>query len=360
MVCACHAIIERLKIQHSIVNFLFLKDVTLKRHSYFLYFLLYLLYSMVVVGSSLGIMFKIFSKIKDGLKKTKDNMVGKISGILKKFTKIDEEFFLELEEILISADVGVETTEKICDSLEDVVRKEKLKDANEIKESLKKILVQILEENGEVEKGEITYPHAILVVGVNGVGKTTTIGKLASLYKKNGKTVLLSAADTFRAAAIDQLEIWATRVGVTIIKQKEGSDPAAVAFDSINSAKARKVEYIIFDTAGRLHNKKNLMDELSKINRVIEKGLPGSFIETLLVVDATTGQNAISQVKEFKKIANITGLVLTKLDGTAKGGIVLAIKNELKIPIKYVGMGEKLDDISEFDAKEFVDALFEE
>ncbi len=304
-------------------------------------------------------MFKIFGKIKDGLKKTKDNMVGKINGILQKFTKIDEDFFLELEEILISADVGVETTEKICEKLKDVVRKEKLTGADKIKEHLKEILVEILEEQGEAEKKEITYPHAILVVGVNGVGKTTTIGKLANLYKNNGKTVLLSAADTFRAAAIDQLEIWAKRVGVTIIKQKEGSDPAAVAYDSINAAKARKVEYVILDTAGRLHNKKNLMDELSKINRVIEKGLPDSFVETLLIVDATTGQNAISQVKEFKKITNVTGLVLTKLDGTAKGGIVLAIKNELKVPIKYVGTGEKIDDISEFDAKDFVNALFE-
>ena len=304
-------------------------------------------------------MFKIFSKIKDGLKKTKDNMVDKINGILQKFTKIDEDFFLELEEILISADVGVETTEKICEKLKDVVRKEKLTGADKIKEHLKEILVEILEEQGGAEKKEITYPHAILVVGVNGVGKTTTIGKLAHLYKNNGRTVLLSAADTFRAAAIDQLEIWAKRVGVTIIKQKEGSDPAAVAYDSINAAKARKVEYVILDTAGRLHNKKNLMDELSKINRVIEKGLPDSFVETLLIVDATTGQNAILQVKEFKKITNVTGLVLTKLDGTAKGGIVLAIKNELKVPIKYVGTGEKIDDISEFDAKEFVNALFE-
>ena len=308
----------------------------------------------------LEIMFKIFSKIKNGLKKTKENIVEKINGIFKKFSKIDEAFFSELEKILICADVGVETTEEICENLKEIVKKEKITDPVEIRESLKKILIEILEKNEDLENRDITYPHIILVVGVNGVGKTTTIGKLASIYKKSGRTVLLGAADTFRAAAIDQLDIWAKRVGVTIIKQKEGSDPAAVVYDSINSAKARKVEIVILDTAGRLHNKKGLMDELSKINRVITKALPDSFVETLLIVDATTGQNAISQVREFKKITNITGLVLTKLDGTAKGGIVLAIKNELNVPIRYVGTGEKIDDISEFNSKDFVDALFED
>ena len=304
-------------------------------------------------------MFKIFSKIKNGLKKTKENIVEKINGIFKKFSKIDDAFFSELEEILICADVGVETTEEICENLKEIVKKEKITDPVEIKEKLKKILIEILEKNEGLEDKDITYPHIILVVGVNGVGKTTTIGKLANIYKDSGKKVLLSAADTFRAAAIDQLDIWATRVGVTIVKQKEGSDPAAVVYDSINAAKARKVEIVLLDTAGRLHNKKGLMDELSKINRVITKTLPNSFVETLLIVDATTGQNAISQVREFKKITNITGLVLTKLDGTAKGGIVLAIKNELNVPIKYIGTGEKIDDISEFNAKDFVDALFE-
>ena len=304
-------------------------------------------------------MFKIFSKIKDSLKKTKDSVMEKVNSIFKKFSKIDESFFSELEEILICADVGAETTKKICEILRETVRKEKIENPSDVKASLKKILVNILEENNSVTNEEVNFPHVILVIGVNGVGKTTTIGKLANLYKESGKTVLLGAADTFRAAAIDQLDIWAARVGVTIIKQKEGSDPAAVAYDSINAAKARKVEIVLLDTAGRLHNKKNLMGELAKINRVINKALPDSFIETLLIVDATTGQNAISQVREFKKITNVTGLVLTKLDGTAKGGIVFAIKNELNVPIKYIGTGEKIDDISEFNAKEFVEALFE-
>ena len=304
-------------------------------------------------------MFKIFSKIKDGLKKTKDSVMEKVNGIFKKFSKIDESFFSELEEILICADIGVETTKKVCEILKETVRKEKIEDPSDVKKSLKKILVNILEENADNTSQEVTYPHVILVIGVNGVGKTTTIGKLANLYKKSGKTVLLGAADTFRAAAIDQLDVWAARVGVTIIKQKEGSDPAAVAYDSVNAAKARKIDFVLLDTAGRLHNKKNLMGELAKINRVINKALPDSFIETLLIVDATTGQNAISQVREFKKITNVTGLVLTKLDGTAKGGIVLAIKNELDIPIKYIGTGEKVDDISDFNAKEFVEALFD-
>jgi len=304
-------------------------------------------------------MFKIFSKIKDSLKKTKDSVMEKVNSIFKKFSKIDESFFSELEEILICADVGAETTKKICEILRETVIKERIENPSDVKASLKKILVNILEENNSGTNEEVNFPHVILVIGVNGVGKTTTIGKLANLYKKSGKTVLLGAADTFRAAAIDQLDVWAARVGVTIIKQKEGSDPAAVAYDSINAAKARKVEIVLLDTAGRLHNKKNLMGELAKINRVINKALPDSFIETLLIVDATTGQNAISQVREFKKITNVTGLVLTKLDGTAKGGIVFAIKNELNVPIKYIGTGEKIDDISEFNAKEFVEALFE-
>ena len=214
-------------------------------------------------------------------------------------------------------------------------------------------------DNLEVKQEEIKSPHAILVIGVNGVGKTTTIGKLANMYKKDGKKVLLSAADTFRAAAIDQLEIWASRTGVSIVKQREGADPAAVVYDSVNAAKSRGIDIILCDTAGRLHNKKNLMDELAKLNRVIKKGLENSHIETLLVIDATIGQNAISQVREFKEVTDITGLILTKLDGTAKGGIVFAIKNELNVPIKYIGTGEGIDDIEPFNAKEFVEALFE-
>lgn len=332
---------------------------TAKPHSSFSCFLIYSPQSGLHRRGDVKIMFKIFSKIKDGLKKTKDSVMEKVNGIFKKFSKIDEAFFSELEEILICADVGIETTKKVCEILKETVRKEKIENSADVKESLKKILVNILEENTTGTNQEVTSPHVILVIGVNGVGKTTTIGKIANLYKKSGKTVLLGAADTFRAAAIDQLDVWAARVGVTIVKQKEGSDPAAVAYDSINAAKARKIDIVLLDTAGRLHNKKNLMGELAKINRVINKALPDSFIETLLIVDATTGQNAISQVREFKKITNVTGLVLTKLDGTAKGGIVLAIKNELDVPIKYIGTGEKIDDISEFNAKEFVEALFE-
>ena len=306
-------------------------------------------------------MFKIFSKLKESLKKTKDSMMNRIETVFKKFSGINEEFFNELEEILIFADVGVSTTEKICKKLRETAKKNNLIDPNSIKESLKEILIEYLDSNDnlEVKQEEIKSPHAILVIGVNGVGKTTTIGKLANMYKKDGKKVLLSAADTFRAAAIDQLEIWASRTGVSIVKQREGADPAAVVYDSVNAAKSRGIDIILCDTAGRLHNKKNLMDELAKLNRVIKKGLENSYIETLLVIDATIGQNAISQVREFKEVTDITGLILTKLDGTAKGGIVFAIKNELNVPIKYIGTGEGIDDIEPFNAKEFVEALFE-
>lgn len=288
-------------------------------------------------------------------------MVNRIESVFKKFSGINEEFFNELEEILIFADVGVSTTEKICKKLRETAKKNNLTDPNSIKESLKEILIEYLDSNDnlEVKQEEIKSPHAILVIGVNGVGKTTTIGKLANMYKKDGKKVLLSAADTFRAAAIDQLEIWASRTGVSIVKQREGADPAAVVYDSVNAAKSRGIDIILCDTAGRLHNKKNLMDELAKLNRVIKKGLENSYIETLLVIDATIGQNAISQVREFKEVTDITGLILTKLDGTAKGGIVFAIKNELNVPIKYIGTGEGIDDIEPFNAKEFVEALFE-
>ena len=306
-------------------------------------------------------MFKIFSKLKESLKKTKDSMMNRIESVFKKFSGINEDFFNELEEILIFADVGVSTTEKICKKLRETAKKNNLTDPNSIKESLKEILIEYLNPADEIEdkQEETKFPHAILVVGVNGVGKTTTIGKLANMYKKDGKKVLLSAADTFRAAAIDQLEVWAIRTGVSIVKQREGADPAAVVYDSVNAAKSRKVDIILCDTAGRLHNKKNLMEELAKLHRVINKGLENSYVETLLVIDATTGQNAISQVKEFKEVTNVTGLILTKLDGTAKGGIVFAIKNELNVPIKYIGTGEEIDDIEPFNAKEFVKALFE-
>lgn len=306
-------------------------------------------------------MFKIFSKLKESLKKTKDSMMNQIETVFKKFSGTNEDFFNELEEILIFADVGVSTTEKICKKLRETAKKNNLTDPNSIKESLKEILIEYLDSNDnlEVKQEEIKSPHAILVIGVNGVGKTTTIGKLANMYKKDGKKVLLSAADTFRAAAIDQLEIWASRTGVSIVKQREGADPAAVVYDSVNAAKSRGIDIILCDTAGRLHNKKNLMDELAKLNRVIKKGLENSYIETLLVIDATIGQNAISQVREFKEVTDITGLILTKLDGTAKGGIVFAIKNELNVPIKYIGTGEGIDDIEPFNAKEFVEALFE-
>lgn len=288
-------------------------------------------------------------------------MINRIESVFKKFSGINEDFFNELEEILIFADVGVSTTEKICKKLRETAKKNNLTDPNSIKECLKEILIEYLDSNDnlEVKQEEIKSPHAILVIGVNGVGKTTTIGKLANMYKKDGKKVLLSAADTFRAAAIDQLEVWAIRTGVSIVKQREGADPAAVVYDSVNAAKSRKVDIILCDTAGRLHNKKNLMEELAKMNRVINKGLENSYVETLLVIDATTGQNAISQVKEFKEVTNVTGLILTKLDGTAKGGIVFAIKNELNVPIKYIGTGEEIDDIEPFNAKEFVEALFE-
>ena len=300
----------------------------------------------------------LFSKIKEGLKKTRDAVMGQIDSMLKSFTKIDEELFEELEELLVMGDVGVPTAEKICDELRVRVKKEGVTDPAEISGLLEEIITEML--SGGEELDISTSPSIILVIGVNGVGKTTTIGKLAKQLSDQGKRVLLAAADTFRAAAIDQLDIWAQRSGCEIIQQGEGSDPAAVIFDAIAAAKARGVDVIICDTAGRLHNKKHLMDELAKINRVIDRELPDAAKEKLLVLDATTGQNAVNQAEQFREATGITGIVLTKLDGTAKGGVVLAIKEGLGIPVKYIGVGEQIDDLQPFNAENFAKALFAE
>lgn len=297
-----------------------------------------------------------FSKIKEGLKKTRDAVVGQIDTMLKSFTKIDEELFEELEELLVMGDVGIATATKITDELRKKVKKQGIKDPNEIHRLLEETVAELL--SGGEELKLTTKPSVILVIGVNGVGKTTTIGKLANNLRMQGKKVLLAAADTFRAAAIDQLEIWADRCKCEIVKQNEGSDPAAVVFDAISSAKAKGADVIICDTAGRLHNKKHLMDELSKISRIIDRELPGADKEYLLVLDATTGQNAVNQAREFKNAAGITGIVLTKLDGTAKGGVVLSIKEELDVPVKYIGVGEQIDDLQLFDSGDFAKALF--
>jgi fused signal recognition particle receptor len=298
-----------------------------------------------------------FDRLKEGLQKTRKGITEKIDQVLVSFGKIDDELFEELEEILISSDVGIETTMKIIDGLKKKVKERKLTDPKAVKTLLKEELTEILgSDNSEFMLN--TSPSVITVIGVNGVGKTTSIGKIANLLKRQGKKVILAAGDTFRAAAIDQLEIWANRVGVDIIQQSEGSDPAAVVFDAIQAARSRKADVLICDTAGRLHTKKNLMEELKKVSRVIDRELPGASRETLLVLDATTGQNAISQAKTFKESTDITGIVLTKLDGTAKGGIVIAIKSELDIPVKLVGVGEQMEDLQRFDAGEFVEALF--
>ena len=297
-----------------------------------------------------------FGKIKDGLKKTRDNIADKIDEVVKSFTKIDEDFFEELEELLISADVGVETSGMICEKLRAEVKKRGITEPEDIKSALKDVISEIL--SGENALNISTVPSIVLVLGVNGVGKTTTIGKLANQLKHKGKTVLLAAADTFRAAASEQLEIWAQRGGCPIVMQPEGSDPAAVVFDAISSAKSKNIDVIICDTAGRLHNKKNLMGELEKINRIIDRELPNASKEVLLVLDASTGQNGLNQAVEFKKAALLTGIVLTKLDGTARGGIVLAIKEKLGVPVKFIGIGEGIDDLREFSAEEFANALF--
>lgn len=298
----------------------------------------------------------LFSKIRDGLKKTRTAVVGQIDSMLGSFTKIDDELYEELEELLVMGDVGVRTAEKIVDELKVRVKKEGITDPSHIHILLEAIIIEML--SGGEELDISTQPSIILVIGVNGVGKTTTIGKLAKQLTLDGKKVILAAADTFRAAAIDQLDVWARRSGCEIVKQGEGSDPAAVIFDAIAAAKARGSDVIICDTAGRLHNKKHLMDELAKINRVIDRELPDGANEKLLVLDATTGQNAVNQAEQFREATGITGIVLTKLDGTAKGGVVLAIKDGLGIPVKYIGVGEQIDDLQPFNAEEFTKALF--
>ncbi len=296
-----------------------------------------------------------FSKIAQGLKKTKNSLSSALDGMLSVFTKIDDELFEELEEILIMSDISVNTSEKICDELRKKVKAARTENPEDIKEMLREIITEMLADGQPVKID--TKPSVIVMIGVNGAGKTTTIGKMALRYKNEGKKVILGAADTFRAAAIEQLEVWANRAQVPMIKQKEGSDPAAVVFDTISAAKARDCDLIICDTAGRLHNKKGLMDELNKISRIIDRELPDADRETLLVIDATTGQNAMNQAKEFAAAAGITGIVLTKLDGTAKGGMVLSIKEELGIPVKLVGVGEGIDDLIPFSAEEFAKGI---
>ena len=300
----------------------------------------------------------LFSKIKLGLQKTRNSIANGVTSIINSFTKIDEDLFEELEEMLVMSDIGVNTATEICDILRKKIKEQGITDPTVIKNLMKEIIAEMLGEDEGLCLN--TKPSVILVIGVNGVGKTTTIGKLSSILKQQGKRVVLGAADTFRAAAIDQLEVWAERSGVTMVKSVEGTDPASVVFDTIASAKSKGADVIICDTAGRLHNKKNLMDELAKINRVINRELPDASVETLLVLDAATGQNAVNQAREFKNVTNITGIVLTKLDGTAKGGIIIPIKNELKIPVKFVGVGEGLDDLQPFNTNEFVNGIFDE
>jgi len=299
----------------------------------------------------------LFEKLKSGLSKTKDGFTDKISEMLNIYITIDEELYEELEEILVTSDIGVETSMGIIDKVKLKVKEKKIKDPQQVKICLKEVILEILDfEENEIQLKEL--PKIILVIGVNGVGKTTSIGKMASTFKIEKYKVLIAAADTFRAAAIDQLEIWSNRAGVDIIRHQEGSDPAAVIFDAIQAAKARKVDILICDTAGRLHNKKNLMEELSKINRIIDREYSEINRETLLVLDATTGQNGVQQTKQFMEVCPIDGIILTKLDGTAKGGIVISIKNILNIPVKLIGVGEGMEDLQDFNAKEFVEALF--
>lgn len=298
-----------------------------------------------------------FSKIKEGLKKTKDAMMRQVEGVIHSFTKIDEDFLEELEEILIMSDMGAITAEDICNQLRRKIKETGVTDPAEVKGLLKEIVADMLREDEPMKLS--TSPSIIFVIGVNGAGKTTTIGKLTANFKAQGKKILVGAADTFRAAAIEQLEVWTQRSGVEIVKHQEGSDPAAVVYDSIEAAKARHADILLIDTAGRLHNKKNLMDELGKMFRIVNQRAEGCDVETLLVLDATTGQNAVNQAEQFMQAAKITGIVLTKLDGTAKGGIVVAIKNQLGLPVRYVGVGEKIDDLQEFVPEDFVEALFE-
>ena len=299
-----------------------------------------------------------FDKIKAGLTKTREALSGTLGSVFSGFSEIDDDFYDELEESLILADLGVDTSVKAVGRLRKAVREQHLKTTEEAREALKEILVDMLSV-GDTELNLSTHPSVILVIGVNGVGKTTTIGKIAKQLTSQGKKVMLVAGDTFRAAAADQLEIWAGRSGASIVRQHEGADPASVVFDGIQSAKAKDVDVILIDTAGRLHNKKNLMQELAKINRIIETKAEGCHREILLVLDATTGQNAVNQARLFQEVADISGIVLTKLDGTAKGGIIVSIRNELGIPVKLIGVGEKIDDLQPFHAQDFVRALFE-
>ncbi len=298
----------------------------------------------------------LFNKIGEGLRKTRDSLMGTVNSMLQSFTRIDEDLFEELEEILITGDVGAATAAALCEQLRARVKELGVTDPVRICALLKELVQNMIE--GESRLLLDGKPAVVLVIGVNGVGKTTSIGKLAAQLKAQGKQVILGAADTFRAAAIEQLDIWAERAGVEIVKHSQNADPAAVVFDTISAAKARGADIVICDTAGRLHNKKNLMDELGKIRRVIDRELPDTSCEVLLVLDATTGQNAVNQAKEFREAAGITGIVLTKLDGTARGGVVLTIREELKIPVKFIGVGEGIDDLQPFDAKAFTDGLF--
>lgn len=298
-----------------------------------------------------------FNRLKSGLSKTRKGITEKVDQIISQYQVIDEELYEEIEEVLITSDIGMDTTMEIINTMKERARKEKIVHPQDLRELLKEIIFSMLEDDNEEEF--LQEPCIFLIIGVNGVGKTTTIGKLAAQFKDQGKSVLLAAGDTFRAAAVEQLSIWATKVGVDIIKHQQGSDPAAVIFDAIQAAKARKTDILICDTAGRLHNKKNLMNELAKINRIIEKEYTKENRCNLLVLDATTGQNAISQAKLFSDAADINALILTKLDGTSKGGVILAIKNQLNIPVRYVGVGEGVEDLQAFDAKQFVAALFE-
>ncbi len=298
-----------------------------------------------------------FEKLKAGLSKTKNAVMGKIDDVLKSFVRVDEDLLDELEEILYCSDMGADTTEEVISQLRERIKDGRLKEPDDVRSALKEILRSMVGDSAPLDLS--TKPAVILIIGVNGVGKTTTIGKISAKLKADGKSVVVAAADTFRAAAIDQLSVWTDRAGVELIKQNEGSDPAAVVFDACAAARKRSADVLIVDTAGRLHNKKNLMDELAKINRVIRRELPDSSVETLLVLDATTGQNAVNQAKEFKNAADITGLVLTKLDGTAKGGAVFSIKSVLDLPVKFIGVGEQIDDMQPFDPDMFVDALID-
>ena len=299
-----------------------------------------------------------FDRLKSGLTKTRDNFVSGIDSLFSGFSEIDEDFYEELEEILIMADIGVNTTDRIIEDLKEKVKEQKIKEVSVCRE----LLMDTIKQQMQVDETAYEFEHktsVVLMIGVNGVGKTTSVGKLAGQLKAQGKKVILAAADTFRAAAIEQLTEWSNRAGVEIIAGQEGGDPASVVFDAVNAAKARKADVLICDTAGRLHNKKNLMEELRKINRILEKEYPDAFRETLVVLDATTGQNALAQAREFADVADITGIILTKMDGTAKGGIAVAIHSELGIPVKYIGVGETIEDLQKFDSNQFVNALFD-